>query len=56
MSKPEQDYDSAWYIQKFEDGWYYYDWRGAPIGPYISLDKAWEALDDYSYDYFADDE
>ena len=45
-----EDYEMALSVYHEKDGWSYYDWLGKPCGPYVSLFKAWDALEDYLFD------
>ena len=53
---PPNNFEKQWGVYKEDDGWYYYDWRGEPYGPFDNLNAAWDALDDYAYDYDTRDE
>lgn len=48
---PPNNIDNAFGVYLQKDGWYFYDWRGQPYGPYLTMHFAWDALDDYCYDY-----
>lgn len=47
-----EDYEKPFSVYHEEDGWYYYDWLGKPSGPYVSVFKAWDALEDHLFDEY----